>query len=107
MRWAKTASEVFHYSNIALQCLKTMTTLRPFLVVKLRDQTTVRGWLEGLRQGDNAIAEGTQYPTAWHGSIVLRTGERDVTFDFLDVESLRVSLPPIELFEGGFDLVNA
>jgi hypothetical protein len=106
MRWAKTATEVFHYSNIALQCLKTMTTLRPFLVVKLQDQTIVRGWLQGLRQGDNAISEKSQYPTAWHGSIILRTGEHDVALDFLDVETIRVSLPPIQLFEG-FDLVEA
>jgi hypothetical protein len=106
MKWAKTAGEVFHYSKVAQQCLKAMTSLRPFLVVALRDKTIVRGWLEAVRQGDNSVREHSQFPTAWHGSIVLRVGDHDAVFDFLDVESIRVSLPPIKLFEG-FSLIEA
>jgi hypothetical protein len=100
VKWARTASDVFHYSEIGQQCLKAMHTLRPFLILTLRDKTTVRGWLEGLRQGNNAVQEDSQFPTAWYGSIVLRADERDAVFDFLDVETVRASLPPVHLFAG-------
>jgi hypothetical protein len=105
-KWAKTASDVFHYSKIGQQCLKAMHTLRPFLILTLRDKTTARGWLEGLRQGNNAVQEDSQFPTGWYGSIVLRADERDAVFDFLDVETVRASLPLV-LFFVGIELIEA
>jgi hypothetical protein len=99
VKWAQTNSEVLHYSNIAHQCLKVMGDLRPFLALTLRNKTIACGWLVGLTQGRNAEQDFSIIPTAWRGSIILEDGDREIEFDFLEVDTVR-SLPAPALFDG-------
>jgi hypothetical protein len=86
VRWAETDSDVRHCSKIAQECLKAMTALRPYLAVTLRDKTIVYGWLAGLTQGHNADED--EIPTAWRGSIILQDDDREIEFDFREVETV-------------------
>jgi hypothetical protein len=94
VKWAETDSDVLHYSKIAQECLKAMTNLRPHLTVILRDKAIVRGWLEGLTQGNNAGEDVSALPTSWYGSIILQEEEREIEFDFLDIETVYSTAPP-------------
>jgi hypothetical protein len=93
-KWAQTDSEVTHYSNIACQCLKVMGGLQPYLTLTLRNKTAVRGWLVRLTQGRNAEQDLAMIPTAWRGSIILQCGEREIDYDFLEIETVRSGTPP-------------
>jgi hypothetical protein len=99
VKWAETDSEVLHYSNIAHQCLKVMGVLRPYLGLTLRNRTIVRGWLVGLTQGRNGEEDLSTIPTAWHGSIILQVGDREIEFDFLEVETVHSFPAPVRLFD--------
>jgi hypothetical protein len=97
VKWATSDADVVHYAKIAQQSLKAMTSmsgLRPYFAVMLRDETIVRGWLERLTEGNNAHENARSIPTSWRGSIVLRNHDREMEIDFLDVETVRASKEP-------------
>jgi hypothetical protein len=98
-KWAEADSEVLHYSKIGQECLKAMAAVRPYLILTLRDDTIVHGWLEGLLQEHNATKE-LPIPTAWRGSIILQDDVREIELDFLEIESVRSGPAPIRLFVG-------
>jgi hypothetical protein len=98
-KWAEADSEVLHYSKIGQECLKAMAAVRPYLILTLRDDTIVHGWLEGLLQEHNATKE-LPIPTAWRGSIILQDDVREIELDFLEIESVRSGPAPIRLFDG-------
>jgi hypothetical protein len=101
VRWAKTESEVIHYSKIAHECLRVMNVLRPYLALTLRDKSVVRGWLVGLTEGHNAQEDLSTIPTAWRGSIILRVGNGEIGFDFLAVETVRCCAAPEQTLDVG------
>jgi hypothetical protein len=97
MKWATSNIEVFHHAKIAQESLKAMTSmtgLRPYLAIMLRDETIVRGWLERLTEGNNAHENARSIPTSWRGSIILRSEGREMEVDFLDIETVRASQAP-------------
>jgi hypothetical protein len=99
VNWAETESDVLHYSKIAQECLKAMTTLRPYLTVILWDRTLVQGWLESITQGSNAGEDMPLLSTSWYGSIILQNDERKIELDFLDIETVYSSSPPLKLID--------
>src|ERR1700733_13740814 len=96
-KWAKTNSEVRHYSNIGQQCLKVMTTMQPYLAVTLRDKSIVHGWLGGLLHQDDAERDALA-PRAWRGSIILQDDVGEMELDFLEVKNVRSAPAPIRMF---------
>jgi hypothetical protein len=99
VNWAETESEVLHYSKIARECLKAMTALRPYLTVILWDRTLVQGWLESITQGCNAGEDISLVPTSWYGSIMLQNDGCKIELDFLDIETVYASSPPLKLID--------
>jgi hypothetical protein len=101
VRWAESESDVQHYARIGQECLRAMSGLRSHLTVVLWNKTRIEGWLEAINQGSNVDdAEAPPlFPTSWYGSVTLQKGDRQIEIDFLDIETVRASPPPLKLID--------
>jgi hypothetical protein len=100
VRWAETETDVLHYARVAQECLRAMTGLRSYLTIVLWDKTEFQGWLDSIKQGSNADDHATSsFPTSWYGSVTLQQDGREVEIDFLDIETVYASPPPLKLID--------
>jgi hypothetical protein len=101
VRWAQTDGDVQHYARIGQECLRAMTGLRSHLTVVLWNKTRIEGWLESINQGsDGDDPEAPPlFPTSWYGSVTLQKGDRQIEIDFLDIETVHASQPPLKLID--------
>ena len=93
-KWTQNSDDILHYTKIAHEFLKAMTGLPPYLMVRLRNRTTVHGWLKSSMQGNNAAQNTPPFPTSWYGSLTLQDGAQEIEIDYLDIETVYSRSPP-------------